>query len=284
MVISIYSLQRRAQTALAEMLKLPPNEARIEASMLLCHSLGDVNRTWLIAHEQDAISNEQHAEFDALLKRRLAGEPIAYILGEREFYGLNFRVTPAVLIPRPETELLVALALERLPKQGHMLDLGTGSGAIALAIAHTRPDAEVWASDVSAEALAVARENSQNMGLQNVHCIESDWFLDIPAKYYDLIVSNPPYIASGDPHLEQGDLRFEPSGALASGRDGLDDIRHLITAAHEHLKPGAWLLFEHGYDQAERVRGLLSDTGYAEVFSANDLAGVTRVSGGRYNS
>ena len=266
--------------------------------MLLSRALGDVNRAWLIAHEQDALSPEQHTAFDMLLQRRLAGEPLAYILGEREFYGLNFRVTPATLIPRPETELLVELVLERipsppapLPQAGEggrqagrglrVLDLGTGSGAIALSVAHARPDARVLACDAHPAALAVARANAQRLNIRNAEFAQSDWFAALGGQRFDLIVSNPPYVAQGDPHLQQGDLRFEPMTALASGADGLEDIRHIVADAPAHLNPGGWLLLEHGYDQAARVRESLREAGFIEVFSARDLAGIERTTGGR---
>ena len=274
-------LLRETQAALADALALPANEARIEAAMLLCRALGDVSRAWLIAHEQDVSSPEQHAAFDMLLQRRLAGEPLAYILGEREFYGLNFNITPAVLIPRPETELLVELALQRLPQHGRVLDLGTGSGAIALTLAHERPDAQATAVDASKAALEVARENVKRLELRNAHLLHSDWFSALTGESYDLIVSNPPYVAAADPHLQQGDLRFEPISALASGRDGLDAIRSIVIEAGSHLNAGGWLLFEHGYDQAVAARILLLQAGFTEVFSTKDLSGIERVSGGR---
>jgi release factor glutamine methyltransferase len=268
------------QHALATTPTLSATQARIEAAMLLCRALGQPSRAWLIAHETDSISPAHQAALHALLQRRLAGEPMAYLLGEREFYGLNFKVTPAVLIPRPETELLVELALQHLPPQGRVLDLGTGSGAVALAIAHTRADAEVWAVDVSAAALAVAQENARHLQLGHVRFIESDWFTRLPPIQFNLIVANPPYIAAADPHLTQGDLRFEPSRALISGADGLADIRHLILASREYLVANGWLLFEHGYNQAEQARALLLQAGYGEISSARDLAGIERVSGG----
>ena len=218
----------------------------------------------------------------ALLERRLGGEPIAYLLGEREFYGLTFKVSPATLIPRPETELLVELALQRIPQLGarRVLDLGTGSGAIALSIAHARPNAEVVAVDASAAALEVAQFNTQQLALGNVRLLQSDWYAALHGERFDMIVSNPPYIAAGDAHLAQGDVRFEPSSALVSGTDGLDDIRRICAQAKAHLKSKGWLLFEHGYDQAAPVRALLRQAGFAEVFSARDLAGIERVSGG----
>lgn len=281
MARSIQQAVAEDAATLATTLVLDASTARIEIQALLQHVLG-VNRAYLLAHADEALGDAAYAAYRQLLERRLAGEPLAYILGEREFFGLTFKTTPATLIPRPETELLVELALERMPAVPcRVLDLGTGSGAVALSIAHARPDVEVWACDVSADALAVAEENARRLELRNVHLAESDWFVSLPALQFDVIVSNPPYIAEGDPHLTQGDLRFEPARALSSGIDGLSDIRHLITESKRFLTNGGWLLFEHGYDQAERVRSLLEEAGYAEVFSARDLAGIERVSGGR---
>ncbi len=285
----------QAQAALAGALGLVSVEARIEAQALLGRALGDVSRAWLIAHEHDPVAPEQRAAFEPLLVRRLAGEPIAYILGEREFFGLMFKVTPDTLIPRPETELLVELALQRIPQKPpspqpspggrgskfRVLDMGAGSGAIALAIAHARPAAEVLACDVSLSALEVARENAQQPGIANATFLQSDWFDALGEQRFDLIVSNPPYIAAGDPHLKCGDVRFEPLSALASGEDGLRDIRRIAGQAGAYLDRGGWLLLEHGYDQAAQVRGLLLEAGFSEVFSAPDLAGIERVSGGR---
>jgi release factor glutamine methyltransferase len=325
----------QAQAALAKVLCISATETRIEARMLLCRALGDVPRAWLIAHEDDAVHPAQQLAFEALLQRRLSGEPIAYLLGEREFFGLMFNVTPATLIPRPETELLVELALQRCgrvaasPPGAHrpppcggvppmhpspqpsgetpshstrpsknndqvagysacgrgglfrVLDLGTGSGAIALSIAHERPVATVLACDASQAALDIARKNAQRLGVANVAFMQSDWYAALDAQRFDLIVSNPPYVAIGDPHLQQGDLRFEPASALASGPDGLEDIRRIVAEAPAHLQPGGWLLLEHGYDQAAPVRELLLQAGLVEVFSARDLSGIERVSGGQ---
>jgi len=290
--VTVAQLIRQAQTALYEALGLILTEARIEAQALLSCALGDVSRAWLIAHEYDPVAPEHQAAFELLLYRRLAGEPVAYILGEREFFGLMFKVTPATLIPRPETELLVELALQHLPPLSlgkgwggglRVLDLGSGSGAIALSIAHARPDVEVVAVDASSEALAVAHENAQSLGISNAAFAQSDWYSALDAQHFDLIVSNPPYVAAGDPHLQQGDLRFEPTFALASGSDGLEDIRRIVAEASSHLQPGGWLLFEHGYDQAIQVRELMQQADFRELFSACDLAGIERVSGGRLN-
>lgn len=245
-----------------------------------------VQRVYLLAHPERRLTDVEFAHYSALLQRRLQGEPVAYILGEREFFGLNFKVTPATLIPRPDTELLVELAIQRIPQQApcRVLDLGTGSGAIALSIAQACPQAEVLACDASAAALAVAQENARTLGMGNVGFVLSDWFATLGAQRFALIVSNPPYIAANDPHLAQGDVRFEPVSALVSGSDGLDDIRHIIGRAAAHLLPGGWLLLEHGYDQALRVRSLLQQNGYKAVFSACDLAGTERVSGGRLDA
>jgi len=271
----------RDQALLAAALQLDAGTARLEVQMLLQRVLG-VNRAYLVAHPERVLSDVEELSYQILLRRRLSGEPMAYIFGTREFFGLEFGVTPDTLIPRPETELLVELALERLPQQGmRVLDMGTGSGAIALAIAHQRRDAEVWACDASAAALAVAGANAQRLAITNAHFIESDWFTAFATQRFDLVVSNPPYIAAGDRHLSQGDVRFEPLSALASGVDGLDDIRRIISQAGAHLNEGGWLLFEHGYDQSAQVRDLLLDAGFVEVFSAKDLSGIERCSGGR---
>lgn len=277
---SIQSHLTQDRAALEAALALDSGTARIEVQLLLQQVLG-VSRAYLLAHPEQVLDEAQEASYRALLQRRLTGEPLAYILGEREFFGLNFKVTPATLIPRPETELLVELALQHIPLRGRVLDLGTGSGAIAIAIAHARPEAEVTAADASPEALEVTRENARRLNIANVRLLQSDWFSALAGECFDLIVSNPPYIAENDAHLAQGDLRFEPRGALASGADGLDDIRRIVASAKQHLNPGGCLLFEHGYDQAARVRELLLREGYAEVFSARDLAGIERVSGGR---
>lgn len=280
MASSLSEILRNDSRQLEDRLGLDPGSARIEVQCLLQQVL-QVNRAYLLTYPERPLDDEQQTRYAALLKRRMNGEPIAYILGEREFFGLNFRVTPATLIPRPDTELLVELALQKIPQQGRVLDLGTGSGAIALAIAHSRPDAEVTAVDAAQEALEVARDNAQRLKLTNVRLLHSDWFSALQRERFDLIVSNPPYIEDADAHLEQGDLRFEPRTALASGSDGLNDIRRIIADAKTHLVADGWLLFEHGYDQAERVRELLREAGYAEVFSAPDLSGIERVSGGR---
>ena len=251
-------------------------EARMLAGCVL-----EKNSAWLIAHADEAISAKSEQALAALVERRLRGEPMAYILGEREFYGLALRVAPAVLIPRPETELLVELALARIPADAAMrvLDLGTGSGAIAVALAKARPRAQLTAVDVEYAALGIARENARRHGVR-VRFFCGDWFGPVPGETFDLIVSNPPYVAAEDPHLLQGDVRFEPDRALLGGADGLDCIRAIVGGARQRMSPGAWLLLEHGYDQAEACRALLEAVGYGEVQSRPDLAGIPRVSGG----
>lgn len=251
----------------------------LENRILLGHALG-LTRVGLITQSERALNAAEAQALEALVERRLKGEPIAYIVGRREFFGLDFHVTDAVLIPRPDTELLVELALERLPPQGRMLDMGTGSGAIAVAVAHTRADAQVWALDVSEAALEVARGNAASNGA-HVHFLRSDWFEALGDERFDLIVSNPPYIAEADAHLSQGDLRFEPAGALTDHADGLSALRTIAAGAPRHLAPQAWLLMEHGYDQAAQVRALLESHGYTEVQSWKDLAGIERVTGAR---
>ena len=253
----------------------------VDARALLRYALG-VDDAYLIAHSGDALSDAQRERFAALAGRRSAGEPVAYITGAREFFSLEFKVTPAVLIPRPETETLVEFALERIAPDSaqRVLDLGTGSGCVAISIAKHRPHARVVAVDCSTAALAVARENAQRHGVTHLELTISDWFGALAGRKFDLIVSNPPYVAGGDPHLAQGDLRFEPPGALAAGADGLDCVRLIIASAPQYLNGGGWLAFEHGYDQAARCRELLAKAGFEEVFSRADLAGIERVSGG----
>jgi release factor glutamine methyltransferase len=261
--------------ALQASLPLEPRENRI----LLQHALG-LSRVGLITQSERALTLDEAERLAALVRRRLDGEPIAYIVGRREFFGLDFQVNRAVLIPRPDTELIVELALERLAPRGRLLDMGTGSGAIAVAAAHTRKDARVTALDVSDAALEVARANAAAHGA-NVRFLRSDWFAALGDEGFDVIASNPPYIAAGDHHLAQGDLRFEPVGALTDHADGLSALRIIVAGARTHLAPGGWLLLEHGYDQAAQVRALLAAAGYDQVQSWRDLAGIERASGGR---
>lgn len=281
--MTLHALLAEARQRLAQ--TLPADEARREAQILLCEALG-VNRAWLIAHSEQPLTDPQLARFADFLQRRLHGEPVAYILGKREFYGLELRVAPGVLIPRPDTETIVEAALAAgdalaNPSPLRVLDLGTGSGAIALALAMNRPQWQVTAVDAAPAALAVAQDNATQLGAANLQLLASDWFSALTDETFDLIVSNPPYIAAADPHLAQGDLRFEPTSALASGTDGLDDIRRIVAQAPQHLRRGGWLLLEHGYDQAEHVAKLLQEHGFAAVGHAADLAGILRVTLGK---
>jgi release factor glutamine methyltransferase len=255
---------------------------RADAELLLLHVLQQP-RSWLFTHADDVPDMDVQTAYDALVERRAGGEPVAYITGRRGFWSLDLEVTPATLIPRPETELLVELALQRLPLDAacSVADLGTGSGAIALAIAHERPRARVIATDASVAALAVAQRNARGHAIGNVAFVHGDWLAPLAGQRLDMIVSNPPYIEAADPHLVRGDLRFEPASALASGEDGLDDIRCIVADAPAHLEPAGWLLFEHGWDQGSMARELLDAAGYTDIFTAQDLERRDRVSGGR---
>ena len=295
---------------------------RAEARRLLAYLTGQP-LTWFMAHGDDPADPDIATRFQALAERRRAGEPLAYLLGQQEFYGRPFAVSPAVLIPRADTETLVETALEQLARLRRqrcavplsLLELGTGSGIIAITLALEAPDTEVHAVERSPEALAVAQQNAKALGADRIHWHAGSWWQALanatgsheatenaataaqttspitarqerptepPARRFDLIVSNPPYIAANDHHLQQGDLRFEPPQALAAGPDGLDDLRIIIGGAPAHLSPGGWLLLEHGYDQEAPVQALLRDAGFAEVFTRRDLAGQPRVSGGRW--
>jgi release factor glutamine methyltransferase len=257
---------------------------RLDAQMLLLHALGRSphDRAWLLTHDSDPLPEPAAARWLALLQRRQTGEPVAYLLGEKAFFGLNLTVDARVLVPRPDTETLVQWALDALPAVGgptppRMLDLGTGSGAIALALSQQRPDAHITATDASADALAVAQANAQQLGL-TVRFARGSWLAAVPGQRFDVIASNPPYIAEGDAHLAA--LIHEPISALTSGCDGLDDIRTIVAQAPAALNPGGWLLLEHGHDQAAAVRALLRCAGFEQVSSRTDLAGIERCSGG----
>ena len=255
---------------------------RLEAQMLVLLACGHSThqRAWLLTHDRDTLTSEQQALLESALERRLRGEPIAYITGTKEFYGLPLHVDARVLDPRDDTETLVDWALELLHAQAHpqprVVDLGTGSGAIALALKSQCPQAQVEAVDASVDALDVARANAQRLGL-DVHWRQGSWLEGAQGRF-DLIVSNPPYIAAADPHLQA--LRHEPLSALASGADGLDDIRAIIAQSVQHLHPGGWLLLEHGYDQAEAVAARMTASGFTLVQTRHDLAGVARCTGG----
>ena len=260
---------------------------RLDGQLLLLHAVGrpSHDRSWLVAHDDQRLQAPEVGTFEALVARRLAGEPLAYIVGVKEFFGLSFGVSNAVLIPRPDTETVVQWALQTIKaletdaSAPHILDLGTGSGAIALAIKSQAPQCLVTAIDASATALAQAARNGQQLGL-DVTWRQSDWFASVDHLLFDVIVSNPPYIAANDPHLR--DLRHEPLSALVSGADGLDDLRHIIARSGPYLREGGWLLLEHGYDQAKPVAELLKAAGFKAIGHQTDLGGVTRCTGGRW--
>ena len=284
---SSYSVKSSLLGAVAQ---LNSEEAGYEAQLLLQAVLG-VNRAWIISHANDVLETLSNIAFEALINRRLNGEPVAYILGHRDFYGLDLLVTPDTLIPRPDTETLVEAVLAKIPvaypanslyEEISVLDLGTGSGAIALAIAKNRPEVLLTAVDASIGALEVAKKNAQNLAISNVQFVLSHWFDGLADENngyakFDIIVSNPPYIEQSDIHLSQGDLRFEPISALVSGKDGLDDIRQIIDSCLIHLKPQGWLMLEHGYNQAESVADLMAETGLICIATIKDLGGNDRV-------
>ena len=275
---NIRTLLERARTDLAP----TTNEPLLDAQVLLAHVIGR-ELSWLYAHPEHQPNAVQCENFDGLVARRHNGEPIAHLTGQREFWSLKLAVNANTLVPRPETEHLVeaALALD-LPGKAKVLDLGCGSGAIALALAIERPAWAITATDRSTMALDVARRNAEALGLARIRFIEGDWYKPFsPRESFDLIISNPPYIAADDPHLERGDLRFEPRSALVSGEDGLNDIRIIIDGSTAHLAPGGWLWLEHGYNQGERVAELLQGAGYDPASHQHDLAGHVRCTGGR---
>ena len=281
MASTIDQIIRQATQQLAAVSPSP----RLDAEVLLMHVTG-LTRTALITHAQEPLLPEHDERLHMLLTRRARGEPIAYLTGRREFWSLDLCVTPDVLIPRPETELLVEQALAHIPDDAEwtVADLGTGSGAIALAIATERPHCRLIATDNSVAALAVARANATRLGIANVEFRHGEWLKPLAGMRFDVIVSNPPYVRANDPHLTQGDVRFEPESALIAGADGLDTIRCIAADAVSCLRPGGWLLFEHGYDQAQAVRALLETHGYDRVASCRDTAGHERVTAGRSRS
>lgn len=276
------TIRSALQWASTRFLQLADASPRLDAEVLLCHVL-QCRRSFLLTWPDRPLTAEQHSVFDALVTRRAAGEPVAYIIGIREFWSLDIEVTPATLIPRPETELLVELALTRMQREtGCAADLGTGSGAVALALATERPRWRIQATDRDEAALAVARANAQRLHLDNLAFAQGDWCEALKDSQFDIIVSNPPYIAENDPHLLRGDVRFEPSSALASQNHGMADIRCLARCSRKHLLPGAWLLFEHGPDQGAASRALLTELGYQDVVTQRDLGARERVTAGRW--
>ena len=256
--------------------------APIDAQVLLAHVMRR-DRAWLAAHATDVMERADADAFARLAARRRDGEPVAYLTGQREFWGLSLAVDPTVLIPRHETETLVECALARLPQDRdvRVLELGTGSGAIALALAHERPRARIVATEVAKAALVIARDNARRLGQHAIEFMHGGWFDALPAsERFDAIVSNPPYVAAGDAHLEDGDVRFEPASALVSGADGLDALRTIIAAAGQHLVPGGSLIVEHGYDQADAVKALLEEAAFTAVERRRDLCGILRIAAG----
>lgn len=271
------------QNAQQQLATLPETEPRLEAEILLGFSLSK-QRSHLYAWPDKPLEPDQWTHFSNLVARRVKGEPIAYIIGHREFWSLNLQVTTDTLIPRPETELLVELALKLIPpdQPSTIADLGTGSGAIAAAIASERPYCSIFATDISTSALSIAESNFQHLGLTNIQTRKGRWCEALPQSHrFNLIVSNPPYIPNNDPHLEQGDLPWEPRGTLASGIDGLDDIHCIINQASNHLTTDGWLLLEHGYDQGSKVRDLFKTQGFKQIHTLQDLAGQDRISKGQ---
>ena len=269
-------------TVKAALEELMASMDRIDAQVLMAEVLG-VNRAWIAANPMRILTESEDARIETLAVQRAMGRPVAYLLNRREFYGRDFEVSPAVLIPRPETETLIEAALPRLTPRASCLDLGTGSGAVAVTIACQRPEARVMATDVSAAAIELARRNAHKHGCgERIEFAQGAWYEPVGGRRFDLVVSNPPYVAAGDPHLGRGDVRFEPPGALTDGSaDGLDSIRAIVAGAPDHLGPGGWLLFEHGYDQAGPARALLEAAGFRDLLSHADLAGIPRVAGGR---
>lgn len=250
--------------------------SRLDTEVLLCHILGK-NRTFLYTWPEQLLSTSQQHQFQALFNRRLKGEPIAHLTGTREFWSLSLNVSSATLIPRPDTELLVELALGlSLAEQAAVLDLGTGTGAIALALASEKPHWNICAIDAVAEAVALADENRRQLGFDNVRVFHSDWFSELNGQTFDLVISNPPYIGASDDHLQQGDVRFEPCSALVADEAGFADLGTIISNANLHLNSGGWLILEHGYEQGDEVRQMMSLAGFSRVATHTDLAGLDR--------
>ncbi|MGF1683657.1 peptide chain release factor N(5)-glutamine methyltransferase [Photobacterium minamisatsumaniensis] len=272
------SIDTQLKLAVEQLTKAGSQSPHIDAAVLLCHVL-DKPRSYLLTWPERVLDDEQLAAFEAVITRRLTGEPVAYIVGEREFWSLPLKVAPHTLIPRPDTERLVELALEKIPAQScAVLDLGTGTGAIALAIASERRDIAVTGIDLRPDAAALAQENGSNLKLANAHFLSGSWYSPLQSSdCFAVIVSNPPYIDEADPHLSQGDVRFEPKSALVADDNGFADIRIISEQGRQHLQAGGWLLMEHGFEQGEAVRAILLELGYNQISTAQDYAGLDRV-------
>ncbi len=271
--------------ALTQQFSVVSDSARVDAEVLLSF-VAQKNRTWLYTWPERELTASQTRQLQALIKRRLQGEPVAYLTGEREFWSLTLQVSPDTLIPRPDTELLVEIALELFSERSHenlnIIDLGTGTGAIALAIACEQPNWRIVGLDRIPAAVELAQRNKTQLQIPNATFLESDWFSALDKQRFDLIVSNPPYIEQQDPHLEQGDVRFEPRSALVAEDNGLLDIKNIIAQAPDFLVDQGWMLFEHGYQQADVVRNLLSERGFIAVQTRCDLAGLERATLGQW--
>lgn len=259
------------------------DSARLDVEVILCHVL-NCAATHLLAWPEKILEQEQTLLFNQLIEQRRTGTPVAYITGSKEFWSLDFKVTPATLIPRPDTETLVEFVLNMFSdkKNLRLIDLGTGSGAIAIAIASERPNWEIIATDISVEALAIAGDNARRHKIKNIRFIESNWFERLEQQRFDLIISNPPYIAEHDEHLSQGDVRFEPLSALTSGETGMDDIQHITAQSKKHLNSNGWLAFEHGYDQKQAVSDCFNHYAFQEITQLTDLSGQARISASKY--
>ncbi|CDT77088.1 Protein methyltransferase hemK [Vibrio coralliirubri] len=284
---SAYTVESALKAAIVKLQEGDNTSPSIDAAVLLCHAL-DKPRSYLLTWPEKHLTSEQESEFNALLKRRLTGEPVAYIIGEREFWSLPLKVSPSTLIPRPDTERLVEVALDKTyGKQGAILDLGTGTGAIALALASEMPNRQVTGIDLRPEAQQLATENAQRLNITNATFLHGSWFEPLSSEdvvKFSLIVSNPPYIEKNDPHLSQGDVRFEPITALVAEEKGLADIRYISENARGFLENEGWLAFEHGYDQGLAVREIMQALGYLDVVTEKDYGGNDRVTLGRYSS
>jgi len=276
------NIQQALQQASNELAESSPSPA-LDAQVLLCHVL-QCNSAHLAAWPEKALTDEQQERYGRLIAQRQHGLPVAHLTGQREFWSLDFSVNNSTLIPRPETETLIEFILSHFADRKHlrMLDMGTGTGAIAIAIASEKPGWQITASDIAAAAVELARHNSEKLKCENINFIQSDWFENISAKDFDLIVSNPPYIAADDPHLSQGDLRFEPATALVSGKSGMDAIEHICMQAKNHLAKNGWLIVEHGYNQKQQVADCFTKNGFVQITQQQDLSGHIRMSAGKH--